>query len=180
MTPTDARIRALRNEAWAARDYIQVALCDLALHGGEAWDMIPEYLDESEVDAAGLGDYNQRTARAECARVIQRNRDMISPRRNAPRVHPVVRAAHVTQHWRADNDSNGNPRRIYMVWDRDGRLIAALDEGYSGFPRALSDKQRSGRLIDLGSVNIANSEYRSTLRWAREQGLPDDAADIDR
>jgi hypothetical protein len=32
----------------------------------------------------------------------------------------------------AGNDSNGNPRRIYVVFDSTGKIVDAIDEGYSG------------------------------------------------
>lgn len=32
----------------------------------------------------------------------------------------------------AGNDTNGNPRRIYVVFDTRGNMVDAVDEGYSG------------------------------------------------
>ena len=32
---------------------------------------------------------------------------------------------------RCKNDTNGNPRRVYVIFDK-GRMIDAIDEGYSG------------------------------------------------
>lgn len=35
-------------------------------------------------------------------------------------------------HLNAGNDSNGNPRRIYLAILSSGRILGAVDEGYSG------------------------------------------------
>ena len=36
------------------------------------------------------------------------------------------------QHLCADNDRNGNPRRIYALVDEEGYYLAAWNEGYHG------------------------------------------------
>jgi hypothetical protein len=35
-------------------------------------------------------------------------------------------------HLCANNDVNGNPRRVYVVTDHEGAFVEALDEGYEG------------------------------------------------
>lgn len=64
---TDAQMRALRNEAAQAADFVQVAICDLALDGTFNRDDYTT-LDRAESDrVAGM---TQDDAIAECARVI--------------------------------------------------------------------------------------------------------------
>jgi hypothetical protein len=36
-------------------------------------------------------------------------------------------------HLCADNDRNGNPRRLYALTDEAGLILASWDEGYSGY-----------------------------------------------
>lgn len=62
------------------------------------------------------------------------------------------------QHLRAENDRNGNPRRLFAVYDNNGDVVDLIDEGYAGEPRWLRE------LKQLPSVNIVNAEYRSWLR----------------
>lgn len=35
-------------------------------------------------------------------------------------------------HMCADNDYNGNPRRVYTLIDEEGHYVGAWDEGYNG------------------------------------------------
>jgi 3-dehydroquinate dehydratase len=35
-------------------------------------------------------------------------------------------------HLCADNDVNGNPRRVFVVMNHEGRFVEAIDEGYEG------------------------------------------------
>lgn len=44
-----------------------------------------------------------------------------------PRTCPVT-----ITHLCADNDTNGNPRRCFIIVDHAGRLVEVLDEGYHG------------------------------------------------
>lgn len=60
------------------------------------------------------------------------------------------------QHMKAKNDANGNPRRLFMVYE--GRDFYAIDEGYSGRPKFLVDGY-----IELVPVNITAREYRDLL-----------------
>ena len=36
-------------------------------------------------------------------------------------------------HFCANNDLNGNPRRLYALTDEEGLILASWDEGYRGF-----------------------------------------------
>ena len=78
----------------------------------------------------------------------------------------------VMQHLRAENDTNGNPRRLYIFynWDEVARdhvaaTIAVYEEGYHGMPKI-------GRyMVELPSVNITNSEYRETKKDAKLRNI---------
>jgi len=55
------------------------------------------------------------------------------------------------QHLRADNDSNGNPQRLYLVYRKDGTIKNVIDEGYSGRPQIDA--------FELMMINITSKEY---------------------
>lgn len=76
----------------------------------------------------------------------------------------MAKATHVL-HLRAKNDRNGNPQRLYMVLGAKGRVLDVIDEGYSG-SGAYSEKW--GRLPEI-PINLAQGEYRRTLRWWRQR-----------
>lgn len=65
----------------------------------------------------------------------------------------------VFQHVKAPNDTNGNPRRCFVIYDLDsGRGITeVIDEGYSGRPIRLRD------MYELANVNVSAREYRSFI-----------------
>jgi len=66
----------------------------------------------------------------------------------------------MVQHLRTTNDTNGNPRRIYLLMTAEGTVTRAIDEGYGNPP------SEYGILVQLPSVNITPAEYRRTLkRW---------------
>lgn len=62
---------------------------------------------------------------------------------------------------RANNDNNGNPRRGWLIYTRDGEFLGFIDEGYSGrqamtslFPNA----------VELASIPVAASVYNDAKR----------------
>ena len=59
------------------------------------------------------------------------------------------------QHMKAPQDRNGNPRRLWMVYE--GREFYAIDEEYKGRPAFLRD------YLELIPVNISVSDYRHLL-----------------
>ena len=78
----------------------------------------------------------------------------------------------VYQHQRHTNDTNGNPRRLWVVFELDtrkpggtGLLVAVYNEGYRDRPQALHD------LAELPSVSITPREYRDTIRHAKAAGF---------
>ena len=68
------------------------------------------------------------------------------------------------QHLRASNDSNGNPRRLWIVYGRDGAPLRIEDEGYSG-----REAVRGLNCPELPSAEITPKDYRAWLRLARER-----------
>ena len=64
------------------------------------------------------------------------------------------------QRWKAPNDTNGNPRRVFLVFDAEGNVLDVIDEGYAGRPGWLRG------LIQLPDVHCFAHEYRDWLRQA--------------
>jgi len=70
------------------------------------------------------------------------------------------------QHLRAPNDSNGNPRRLFVVYETTDQdeiqkyisTVAIHDEGYGGIPDELKD------VPSIGSVEITAREYNFIKR----------------
>ena len=61
------------------------------------------------------------------------------------------------QVWNADNDMNGNPRRVTMVYAPDGSIVAAFDDNYAG------DHIPPGA-VTLPTVRCKIMEYRDALK----------------
>lgn len=62
------------------------------------------------------------------------------------------------QHWCAPNDVNGNPRRLFVVFDDQGNIARIVDEGYRGEPADIR------ALVHLPSVRITATEYRNLIK----------------
>jgi hypothetical protein len=64
---------------------------------------------------------------------------------------------------RAVNDCNGNPRRVYVVFNRDGSIKCAVDEGYAGRGAlaGFGDKIDRANIVDFDTTP---GEYRRLLR----------------
>ena len=76
------------------------------------------------------------------------------------------------QHQRATNDSNGNPRRLYVGWRtrcehgaRWGEIVAVHDEGYRGRPGTLNGA------YELTPATITPGDYREMIRHADAAGI---------
>ena len=66
---------------------------------------------------------------------------------------------YLVQLWKADNDSNGNPRRLYVFMNpKTGQIIKAIDDGYKGRP------YKYDSVVELPAVNITATEYRVILK----------------
>lgn len=68
------------------------------------------------------------------------------------------------QHLGTTNDTNGNPRRVYVVYDADGFVCAVYNEGYRGIPKEIKG------LTQLPGFNITPGDYRECVRLAKSNG----------
>lgn len=64
-------------------------------------------------------------------------------------------------HLKAKNDTNGNPRRLYLILDNDSDAVDAVDEGYKG--RGALDEHYEGVPIGV-TIQVTPKEYRDWLR----------------
>ncbi len=60
----------------------------------------------------------------------------------------------------AKHDTNGNPRRVFVLLDSDGAIVRAIDEGYGG-SRVLDAYSLRGPITDFETTP---AEYRRLLR----------------
>ncbi len=69
----------------------------------------------------------------------------------------------IFQHLKAGHDTNGNPLRVYVVYDleENGNIVEVIDEGFAGKPSSLHD------MIELAEFNISKDEYRDLVKWAK-------------
>ena len=65
-------------------------------------------------------------------------------------------------HMCAKNDTNGNPRRLYVMSDEDGKYIAAWDEGYKGSDAVPGEFRKAAYLSQRFDVTV--TEYNKLLR----------------
>lgn len=65
------------------------------------------------------------------------------------------------QHLQATNDTNGNPRRVYVFYDDNGDIIKTVDEGYQGFR-----KEWRG-IKQLPEIKVMPSEYKHFAKWKK-------------
>lgn len=63
----------------------------------------------------------------------------------------------------AGHDTNGNPRRVYVVFDGDGQVMDVIDEGYSGQAAVIGIYPgiQGGARFDT-----TPTEYRRLLKWS--------------
>lgn len=67
----------------------------------------------------------------------------------------------ILQQWRAPHDTNGNPRRLQMIWTLAGEFAAIQEDDYSTPPTAAN-------AIHIGSVEITAGDYHRTVRVAKD------------
>jgi hypothetical protein len=65
----------------------------------------------------------------------------------------------------AGNDSNGNPRRLFVVFDSRGNTCDVIDEGYSGYGEV---RKHYRTAADLGTYKTTPAQYRELLKEKRE------------
>lgn len=69
------------------------------------------------------------------------------------------------QRFRAKNDGNGNPRRVFVFRDGKGEIVRAVDEGYEGRGAVRAfERDHDCELVDLGDVTCTPTEYKELLR----------------
>lgn len=66
-------------------------------------------------------------------------------------------------HLATKHDTNGNPRRLFLVLDEDGNPVDAIDEGYAG-SRQVYEKYPN--IMDGPRIEVTISEYKDWLKWA--------------
>ena len=79
----------------------------------------------------------------------------------------MINGAMCWQHQKAQNDPNGNPQRLIVVFGLDGNVLRVINEGYSGIPWKLLDG-----IVEIPSVNISKSDYHAMLRRFKEVSIP--------
>ncbi len=62
------------------------------------------------------------------------------------------------QHFKAPQDTNGNPRRCFVVYGSEGNIITVEDEGYASRPGWLYE------LPELPNVKCSVREYQELLK----------------
>jgi hypothetical protein len=82
---------------------------------------------------------------------------------------PEVMALHLC----ADNDSNGNPRRCFVVLDKAGRHVETIDEGYAG-DGALYTRWPMFHFRALGEfAGVDDVTPREYKRWLKREPYED-------
>lgn len=95
---------------------------------------------------------------------------------------------YLVTNYAANNDVNGNPRRVYVfrevtVYEDDedravyygtegyASVVFTQDEGYDGFRPAVEQFRRrgyAGPLVDLGRVDTTVAEYKRLVKWSAD------------
>lgn len=70
---------------------------------------------------------------------------------------------HYYLHLKANNDTNGNPCRCYVVFSASGNFVETIDEGYSGD----TVNKKWPEAIMLTTIDVSTKEYRSFLSMNR-------------
>lgn len=58
----------------------------------------------------------------------------------------------------AGNDTNGNPRRLFVVFSKAGTILETIDEGYNGNSEV---RKKYPRHADGGTFATTPTEYRN-------------------
>lgn len=73
---------------------------------------------------------------------------------------------HTVLLFRAANDRNGNPCRVFAAFDEFGQLVGAWDEGYAGH-HAVPPELRNIAAV-CHAVTVSQSTYRSILKQGQQ------------
>ena len=70
----------------------------------------------------------------------------------------------------AGNDRNGNPRRVFVVFNKLGEIYGTVDEGYSGL-HAVTEKFPGVGFGAVAEFEITPREYRTLVAlWNPNKG----------
>lgn len=72
------------------------------------------------------------------------------------------------QRYCAKNDGNGNPRRVFVIRNDEGTIIATADEGYYGrraVTMKLDEIGASREYTDLGDIDVSPGVYRRLANY---------------
>lgn len=107
------------------------------------------YFTDDKNDAFSTAQHMRNTAFLE----PKAKRNPIDSRRMAPGALLALRVV-------TTNDTNGNPRRGWIVWDSRGEHMGFVDEEYTG--RAALGKALDGKAFrDLGELGVTPGVYRT-------------------
>jgi len=73
---------------------------------------------------------------------------------------------HTVLLFRATNDRNGNPCRVFCAFDRFGQLVGSWDEGYSGH-HAVPPELRT-IAANCHAIAVSQATYRSLLKQGQQ------------
>lgn len=71
----------------------------------------------------------------------------------------------IRQHICCQNDVNGNPRRLYAVYNVTGKTVAVIEEGYSNISDDVS------QLSSIMEIVVAPTEYNAIKKQAQKDGI---------
>lgn len=75
------------------------------------------------------------------------------------RLNNMKKAAYF-QHVKTTNDTNGNPRRSFLVFDESMNLLSIIEEGYQGNSAMQAEFPNYHELKELYSINVQPKEYK--------------------
>lgn len=90
-------------------------------------------------------------------------------KKREPRKLPV--GTRIYQHYLAPNDTNGNPRRLWVVYEvgnlasSDLYIAEVIDEGYGGRPEKLNG------VPCVPPVDVSTGEYNAMVRFAKASSI---------
>ena len=68
---------------------------------------------------------------------------------------------HYVLHLAAQNDNNGNPKRVYVIYDESGCIVETINEGYQG---SGAWYEKYPHAISLGRFATSKTEVRELLK----------------
>lgn len=69
------------------------------------------------------------------------------------------------QRFRAKNDRNGNPRRVFVFRNGTGDIVQTTDEGYGGREAIRAfEREYDCTVTDIGDATATPTEYKELLR----------------